>query len=88
MGKIDMDNSHKNFNYSVVQNRLNLDELVKISIDIELPNPNFNLYKFQKIFISFINSSPTPTAGLVQERLKGDWLIIDVSFIFSGGKMK
>lgn len=88
MGKIDMDNSHKNFNYSVVQNRLNLDELVKISIDIELPNPNFNLYKFQKIFISFINTSPTPTTGLVQERLKGDWLIIDVSFVYSGGKMK
>lgn len=88
MGKIDMDNSHKNFNYSVVQNRLNLDELVKISIDIELPNPNFNLYKFQKIYISFINTSQTPTTGLIQERLKGDWLIIDVSFVFSGGKMK
>jgi LAS superfamily LD-carboxypeptidase LdcB len=88
MGKIDIDNSHKNFNYSVVQNRLNLDDLVKISIDIELPNPNFNLYKFQKIFIAFINASPTPSTGLVQERLMGDWLIIDISFVFSNGKMK
>lgn len=88
MGKIDMDNSHKNYNYSVVQNRMNLDDLVKISIDIELPNPNFNLYKFQKIFISFINASPTPSSGLIQERLKGDWMLIDVVFVFSGGKMK
>lgn len=88
MGKIDMDNAHKNYNYSVVQNRMNLDDLVKISIDIELPNPNFNLYKFQKIFISFINAAPTPTAGLIQERLKGDWMLIDVTFVFSGGKMK
>lgn len=88
MGKIDMDNSHKNYNYSVVQNRMNLDDLIKISIEIELPNPNFNLYKFQKIFISFINNTATPTAGLIQERLKGDWMLIDISFVFSGGKMK
>jgi len=88
MGKIDMDNSHKNYNYSVVQNRMNLDDLVKITIDIELPNPNFNLYKFQKIFISFINAAPTPTAGLIQERLKGDWMLVDVAFVYSGGKMK
>ena len=88
MGKLDMDNSHKNFNYSVVQNRMNLDELVKISIDIELPNPNFNLYKFQKIYIGFVNPSSTPTIGLTNDRLKGDWLIVDISFVFSEGKFK
>lgn len=87
MGKIDPDNSHSNFNYSVVQNRQNLDDLVKISAEVFMPNLNFNLYKFQKIFVSFTNASGTITSPLVKKRLTGDWLIIDISFIFSGGKI-
>ena len=41
-------NSHLNFNYSLIQNQINIDEISKISIDITLPYPNFNLYIFQK----------------------------------------
>lgn len=86
-GKIDVDNAHSNYNYSVVQNRQNLDDLVKISVDIWLPNSNFNLYKFQKIFMSFVNASPTPTSNITVDRLVGEWLIIDISFVYSQGKM-
>lgn len=88
MGKIDKDNSHKNYNYSTIQNRMNLDDLVKISVEMELPNPNFNLYKFQKIYISFVNASSTLTSGITQERLVGDWMIIDISFVYSNGRIK
>lgn len=87
-GKIDSDNSHNNFNYASVQNRLNIDEMIKISAELDLPNPNFNLYKFQKVNIIFINPNASLTSGLSQERLNGDWIITDINFIYSGLKMK
>jgi LAS superfamily LD-carboxypeptidase LdcB len=61
---------------------------MKISIDIQLPNPNFNLYKLQKIAISFVNQSPTPTQGGIMWALTGDWLIVDISFLYKGGSVK
>ena len=32
-----------------------LDNLVRIAVDLELPHANFNLYKFMKIQLNFIN---------------------------------
>ena len=45
-GRLDMDNVHKNYYYAVVQNKINYMELSKIGIVLELPTPNYNLYKF------------------------------------------
>ena len=49
LGRVDMDNVHENYIYSEIQNRVNLDNLVKITADLELPQANYNLYKYQKI---------------------------------------
>lgn len=88
-GKIDVDNVHTNYNYAIVQNRRNLDDLVKISCELTLGNPNFNFYKFQKVFISFINSTVTASSREIQlKRLTGYWIITDISYIYSNGVLK
>jgi len=84
-GKIDTDNVHNNYLYAVDQNKRNLDELVKISMEMELPKPNFNLYKYQKVNIEFINQKQTISDSKISdERLSGDWLIVDIRYIWSG----
>ena len=58
-GKMDTENVHKNYYYSETQNQVNLDNMVRISVDLELPNANFNLYKFMKIKLVFTNEKHT-----------------------------
>lgn len=86
MGKIDTENVHKNYNYSYIQNRINLDELNKIELKVRLPNPNYNLYRFQKVQVQVINLAPTPTdEATVEWRLSGDWSISEINFNFANG---
>ena len=87
-GKMDTENVYKNYYYSEIQNKVNLDNMVRISVDLELPNANFNLYKFMKIELAFINQKNTPTnTDVSQERLSGEWMIIDIAYIWVGGKL-
>ena len=87
-GKLDDDNAHKHYAFAQTQNRVNLDNLVKISVNMTLPNPNFNLYKFQKIKINFIVKDKTPTNDeLTSSRYDGDWLITDISFNWNGKRL-
>ena len=83
-GKIDNDNVHKNYLYSEIQNNRNISELEKVGLEIKMPTPNYNLYKFQKVFLFLSNQSATPATPHVNNRLTGDWLIIDISFVFDG----
>lgn len=87
-GKIDIDNVHKNFLYAKEQNKRNLNNLVNISMDMTLPQPNFNLYLYQKVNIAFITQKQTITNDkLLDERLSGDWMIIDISFNWTNGSL-
>lgn len=86
MGKLDTDNTHKNYHYAYVQNGQNIDDLTKIGIKITLPNPNFNLYRFQKINVVVSNQSQKFAKEMINYRLSGAWLITDISFVFNGGK--
>jgi predicted chitinase len=88
-GKIDLDNVHKNYPYAKVLNERNLNELNKISVDIEMSSCNFNLYKFQKINIQFIMKAQSPSnPEFTQERISGDWMITDIKYIWMSGKLK
>lgn len=88
-GRMDTENVHKQYYYSETQNKVNLDNMVKISVDMELPNANFNLYKFQKIQINFVNDKSTPSnEEVISSRLSGEWVIIDISFKWSGSNLK
>lgn len=81
-------NVHKNYNYSIVQNRQNLDNITKISCSILLPTPNFNLYIYQKTPIIFSVKKQTPThQEQILKRLSGDWLITNIDFNFDDGKI-
>jgi len=83
-GKIDTDNTHKNYNYAVTQNRINLDSMVKIQMDITLPNPNLCLYKYMKVKAFVVKENATPAAPeKIQWRWSGEWLISDIKFVFS-----
>ena len=87
-GKIDTDNVHKNHNYAVTQNKINLDNMMKNQMDISLPNPNFNLYRFQKIEVFIMKDAATPAAPeALQWRYSGEWMIASIKFTFLGGKL-
>ena len=85
LGKMDSDNVHKNYNYSVSQNITNLDTMSKMVLNIELSKSNFNLYKYQKIEVNMTNVQPTPTdTETVRWRYSGSWIISDIIYIFDG----
>ena len=88
LGKQDLDNCHINYHYSNIQNKINLDEISKIGSILTLSNPNFNLYKFQKIFIAFSVDKQTPSNNdQFLKRLTGDWLIVDIEFNYDGHRL-
>lgn len=88
-GKMDTENVYKNYYYSETQNKVNLENLVRISVDIVLPNPNFNLYKFMKIKMIFVNKISSPSNDeIIQSRLTGEWLIADIGYSWSRGKLE
>lgn len=88
-GKIDSDNMHQNYHYAVSQNIRNKENLYNITIDLELPHPNFNLYRYQKIRVNFINLKQTPiNENIVNQRLTGEWVIADLMFYYSKGRLK
>ncbi len=87
MGKTDIDNSHVNFNYSSVHNLQNIDDLQKIGIRITIPNPNYNLYRFQKIKLMITNTAATPANDIKNDRISGDWFIIDIKIVYTDGKI-
>jgi len=85
VGKLDPDNAHTNYNYSYVHNSQNIDDLQKIGIKLTLPNPNYNLYRFQKVILLITTKGSSPSAKIKNERISGDWFITEIKFIYSGG---
>lgn len=51
IGKIDSDNMHTNYIYAEMLNEHNLNYLQKIRMSVILTNPNYQLYRFQKVKI-------------------------------------
>lgn len=88
-GRMDTENVHKHYYYSETQNKVNLDNMVRISVDLELPNANFNLYKFMKIQINFVNDKTTISNDeVISSRLTGEWVIIDIAYKWNKGSLR
>lgn len=87
IGKLDVDNIHANYGYADFLNNRNLQELEKITVVANLPNPNFSLYVFQKIKVVFINLTQEPFNNILNERLTGYYLITNIKFEYSSGRM-
>jgi len=79
-GKLDPDNMHINYAYAQTHNDRNLFDLEKIGLEIEMRSPNFNIYKFQKILVLISNQSPNVQEDHTNQRLSGEWLIIDIKY--------
>lgn len=88
-GKIDTSNVHENWSYSIEQNKRNLTNLSNITLRADLPSPNYNLYKFQKVRINIINQKTTVSdTEILNERISGEWIIIDITFNWNGNSLK
>jgi hypothetical protein len=87
-GKIDTDNMHKNYHYAYVQNQINLNELDKLGLIVELPTPNYNFYKFQKVYVILSNQSNNMARSMLNARLSGQWMISDIAFTFANASLR
>lgn len=81
-GKSVADNSHNNYNYSKTHNERNILEAEKLVAEIELPFPNFNLYRYQKVKLVISHNASTLAAPAFNTRFSGDWLVVDIKYLF------
>jgi len=96
MGKIDTDNCHENYLYVETQNNLNLDFLQKIKMLVTLEQPNWSLYRFQKINVELYNlkrvdaneNTPIDNSNKIIEKLSGEWLITAINYTYDNGGNK
>lgn len=88
-GKMDTDNIHENYHYAVSQNARNINNLENVRADLYLPQPNYNLYKYLKLKVNFINKKETESdQKTYDERLSGEWIITDIRYIYSSLKLQ
>lgn len=87
MGKLD-DNVHQNYQYAETQNSRNFSELSKIGIEVSLKTPNYNFYRFKKVKVLISNQAPTPTQDVLNNRLSGFWIIVDIRYVYDDRKYK
>ena len=89
-GKIDTDNVHKNYNYAITQNKINIDNLNKMVLTVEIPNLNFGLYLYQKVNVLIVNEKPATETNreTIQWRKSGDYIISEINFNWNGLSFK
>jgi hypothetical protein len=87
-GKFDVDNVHKNFKYAPIQNEINYAEIDKIKMILTMKTPNYNLYRFQKVYIYLSNQTNTLTKAVVNGRYSGEWLISDITYTIVGSSYR
>lgn len=78
---VDIDNVHKNFVIAKYINTYNNEELNKVMIKVTMREPNFNLYKYQKIK-TVVMKILSSGESAVNERLSGGWLIRAINFYY------
>lgn len=87
-GKTITDNSHVNFNYSNTHNNRNIFEAEKIAAELELPFPNYNINRFQKIKVLLSHNVTTLSSPAFNARYSGDWLILDIKYLYYERRFK
>jgi hypothetical protein len=88
MGSCDIDNLHTNALLAETQNKINLLNLNKVAVICYLPNPNFNLYKFQKVRFEYVLSGKTiSNPHLLDYKYTGDYLVADIEFYWKNSTL-
>jgi hypothetical protein len=57
-------------------------------MEVTLPTPNFNLYKFMKIYVLLVNQGNKEINPIFNKKLSGEWLITDIGFVMEDDKLK
>jgi hypothetical protein len=89
-GKVDRDNCHENYLLVECQNKINLDFLQKIKMLVTLEQPNWALYRFQKILVELYKlqevdadeNAPIDNSNKINQKLSGEWLITAISYTY------
>jgi hypothetical protein len=84
LDKIDTKNMYPDYLWAKVQNEENLHDLQKISMEITLPTPNFNLRRFEKVRLVFVNPGKDIVANKSHVALNGEWLVTGISYEWNG----
>lgn len=79
-GVLDTKNAHPDYLWAKVQNGENNYDLNKISIEITLPNPNFNLRRYEKVQLVYTKSNVSARGNMGPIKLNGEWLITGIKF--------
>ena len=87
-GKLLRNNVHKNYHYSSRQNINNLNEIQKIGMEVILATPNYNIFKFMKIYVLMINQGLVEISPLINTKLTGEWLVTDIEFFMTSNQLK
>lgn len=87
-GKKDFDNVHKNYAIAYEMQMRNFIMLMNNTAELLFPVPNFNIYKYQKINVVFVNTRTTATDPEdIEQRLTGEWIITDIGYTFRKGTL-
>lgn len=93
IGKLDTDNVHENYLLANSQNTMNLDFLQKIKMVVTLSQPNYSLYRFQKVLVELYKLSQltadeqkSDDSDKLNKRLSGEWLITAINFTYTKNK--
>jgi len=80
LDKIDTKNMYPDYLWAKVQNEENIFDLQKITIQVILSIPNYNLKRFEKIKLEFINNKININENIKNTHLNGEWLVTGIIF--------
>lgn len=84
MDKLDTKNMYPDFLWAKLQNDENLQDLQKITMQIILPKPNFNIRRFEKVKLVFANNNVSVAGNAKNIKLNGEWLVTGYYFEYNG----
>lgn len=84
MHKIDTENIYPDYLWAKLQNEENIYDLQKIFMRITLPKPNFNLKRFEKINLFFVNRNENIQGQKKNFKLNGEWLVTGITYEWNG----
>jgi hypothetical protein len=83
-GKIDEDNVHKNYHLALTLNQFNISKLHKVTLVATLKIMNFEVKRFQKILVDFIDTNLlNDNTANVNEKLSGYWFVTGINYNFT-----
>ncbi len=94
MGKVDIDNVHKNYALAKASNDFNLENLEKMKMVVYLRQVNFSIKRFQNIRVEIYNindlfstdaNTNKPNQN-INKQLSGYWYVTGINYVFKRSK--